>query len=125
MADTTVTPPPQAPRRVEPTAIGPAPGDDVPAFDIRNFSLWYGTRQALFDVDIRIPARRVTAVIGPSGCGKSTFIRALNRMHDMTPGTRLEGSVKHFGEDLYGPGVEASVVRRHVGMVFQKSNPFP
>ncbi len=95
------------------------------AFDIRNFSLWYGTRQALQDVTIRIPAKKVTAIIGPSGCGKSTFLRALNRMHELTPGTRLEGSLRHFGEDLYGPGVEAVAIRRRVGMVFQKSNPFP
>jgi phosphate transport system ATP-binding protein len=95
------------------------------AFDIRNFSLWYGQRQALNDVTIRIPARKVTAIIGPSGCGKSTFLRALNRMHELTPGTRLEGSLKHFGQDLYGPGIEAVAIRRKVGMVFQKSNPFP
>ena len=95
------------------------------AFDIRNFSLWYGQRQALQDVTIKIPARKVTAIIGPSGCGKSTFLRALNRMHELTPGTRLEGSLKHFGQDLYGPGIEAVEIRRRVGMVFQKSNPFP
>jgi phosphate transport system ATP-binding protein len=102
----------------------PAEAEEV-AFDIRNFSMWYGTRQALQDVTIKIPARKVTAIIGPSGCGKSTFLRALNRMHELTPGTRLEGSLKHFGEDLYGPGVEAVAIRRKVGMVFQKSNPFP
>ena len=102
----------------------PAETEEV-AFDIRNFSLWYGTRQALNDVTIKIPARKVTAIIGPSGCGKSTFLRALNRMHELTPGTRLEGSLKHFGNDLYGPGIEAVSIRRRVGMVFQKSNPFP
>ena len=74
---------------------------------------------------IKIPARRVTAIIGPSGCGKSTFLRALNRMHEVTPGTRIEGSLKLFGDDLYGPGVDPASVRRRVGMVFQKSNPFP
>jgi phosphate transport system ATP-binding protein len=95
------------------------------AFDIRNFNLWYGQRQALVDVTIRIPAKKVTAIIGPSGCGKSTFLRALNRMHELTPGVRLDGSLRHFGEDLYGPGVEAVAIRRRVGMVFQKSNPFP
>jgi len=95
------------------------------AFDIKDFSLWYGQRQALQSVTIGIPARKVTAIIGPSGCGKSTFLRALNRMHELTPGTRLEGSLKHFGQDLYGPGVEAVAIRRRVGMVFQKSNPFP
>jgi phosphate transport system ATP-binding protein len=108
-------------------AADPAPPTDAEevAFDIKNFSLWYGQRQALQDVTIRIPAKKVTAIIGPSGCGKSTFLRALNRMHELTPGTRLEGSLRHFGEDLYGPGVEAVAIRRRVGMVFQKSNPFP
>ena len=108
-------------------AADPAPPADAEevAFDIKNFSLWYGQRQALQEVTIRIPAKKVTAIIGPSGCGKSTFLRALNRMHELTPGTRLEGSLRHFGEDLYGPGVEAVAIRRRVGMVFQKSNPFP
>jgi phosphate transport system ATP-binding protein len=87
--------------------------------------MWYGARQALYDITIRIPAKKVTAIIGPSGCGKSTFIRALNRMHELTPGTRIEGDVRLFGENLYGPNVEPTVVRRRVGMVFQKSNPFP
>jgi len=118
------------PARVSPTpqtgSAGalPVESEEI-AFDIRGFSLWYGQRQALDDVTIKIPARKVTAIIGPSGCGKSTFLRALNRMHELTPGTRLEGSLKHFGEDLYGPGVEAVAIRRRVGMVFQKSNPFP
>jgi phosphate transport system ATP-binding protein len=102
----------------------PTPAEEV-AFDIGNFNFWYGLRQALSDVTIRIPAKKVTAIIGPSGCGKSTFLRALNRMHELTPGTRIEGSLRHFGEDLYGPGVEAVAIRRRVGMVFQKSNPFP
>jgi phosphate transport system ATP-binding protein len=125
----------QAPAAAEPIRISATPagapaaglpvGAEEIAFDIRNFSMWYGQRLALQDVTIQIAARKVTAIIGPSGCGKSTFIRALNRMHDLTPGTRLEGSLKHFGDDLYGPGVEASVIRRRVGMVFQKSNPFP
>jgi phosphate transport system ATP-binding protein len=119
---------PDAPIRVfatpAPTASVQAEAEEI-AFDIRNFSMWYGQRQALKEITIRIAARKVTAIIGPSGCGKSTFIRALNRMHDMTPGTRLEGSLKHFGQDLYGPGVDATAVRRRVGMVFQKSNPFP
>jgi len=95
------------------------------AFDIQKFCLWYGERQALHDVTIRIPARKVTAIIGPSGCGKSTFLRALNRLHELTPGTRIAGSILLRGEDLYGRGVEPVVVRRRVGMVFQKSNPFP
>jgi phosphate transport system ATP-binding protein len=97
----------------------------VPAFEIRHFSLWYGARQALHDVSIRIPAKSVTAIIGPSGCGKSTFLRALNRMHELTPGTRIEGDLRLFGDDLYAPKVDPAYVRRRVGMVFQKSNPFP
>jgi phosphate transport system ATP-binding protein len=103
----------------------PAAGPDEVAFEIRDFCLWYGARQALHHVDITIPAKKVTAIIGPSGCGKSTFLRALNRMHEVTPGTRLTGSLRLFGEDLYRAGIEPAVVRRRVGMVFQKSNPFP
>jgi phosphate transport system ATP-binding protein len=95
------------------------------AFDIADLSLWYGARQALYGVTIQIPARRVTAIIGPSGCGKSTFLRALNRMHELTPGTRMTGRLRLFGEDLYSPGLDPTQVRRRVGMVFQKSNPFP
>jgi phosphate transport system ATP-binding protein len=113
---------PAAGQPVVPSA--PSEPEDI-AFDIRDFSLWYGTNQALHGISIRIPARRVTAIIGPSGCGKSTFLRALNRMHELTPGTRLNGSLRLFGEDLYGSHVEPTVVRRRVGMVFQKSNPFP
>jgi len=108
-----------------PAAVPAAPAVAGPAFEIRNFSLWYGARQALQEVSIDIPARQVTAIIGPSGCGKSTFIRALNRMHELTPGTRISGSLRLFGADLYGPTVDPTAVRRRVGMVFQKSNPFP
>jgi len=112
----------------DPVTAGPASSPAVPeevAFEIKKFSLWYGARQALYDVDITIPAKKVTAIIGPSGCGKSTFLRALNRMHEITPGTRLTGSLRLFGADLYSHEVEPAVVRRRVGMVFQKSNPFP
>jgi phosphate transport system ATP-binding protein len=108
----------------EPSAALPVAGESI-AFDVKGFSLWYGARQALYDITIRIPAKKVTAIIGPSGCGKSTFIRALNRMHELTPGTRIAGDVRLFGENLYAPNVEPTVVRRRVGMVFQKSNPFP
>ena len=107
-------------------AVPPATSvDEIPAFDIAGFSLWYGARQALHDVSIRIPARQVTSIIGPSGCGKSTFLRALNRMHELTPGTRIVGSLRLFGDDLYASSVDPAYVRRRVGMVFQKSNPFP
>jgi phosphate transport system ATP-binding protein len=108
--------------RIPPSIAG---GEMEVAFDIAGFSLWYGANQALFDVDIRIPARAVTAIIGPSGCGKSTFLRALNRMHELTPGTRIAGRLRLFGEDLYAAAIDPVVVRRRVGMVFQKSNPFP
>jgi phosphate transport system ATP-binding protein len=106
-------------------ANAPALAEETIAFEIKNFSMWYGARQALYDITIQIPAKKVTAIIGPSGCGKSTFIRALNRMHELTPGTRIAGDLRLFGENLYGPNVEPTVVRRRVGMVFQKSNPFP
>ncbi len=95
------------------------------AFDITGLSLWYGANQALYDVGIRIPTRAVTAIIGPSGCGKSTFLRALNRMHELTPGARMAGNLRLFGEDLYAPSIDPALLRRRVGMVFQKSNPFP
>jgi len=113
---------PASPGEVAPASLT---ADDPPAFDIQGFSLWYGLRQALHDVTIRIPARRVTAIIGPSGCGKSTCLRALNRMHELTPGTRIVGSLRLFGDDLYAKNVDPAFVRRRVGMVFQKSNPFP
>jgi phosphate transport system ATP-binding protein len=99
--------------------------DMVPAFEIRNFKLWYTLHQALHDVSIDIDANQVTAIIGPSGCGKSTFLRALNRMHEITPGTRIEGSVKLFRDNLYDKQIDPAYLRRRVGMVFQKSNPFP
>jgi phosphate transport system ATP-binding protein len=94
-------------------------------FDVRQLSVFYGTSRAIAEVTLQIYARRVTAVIGPSGCGKSTFLRTLNRMHELTPGARHTGTILLQGQDLYGPGVDPTVVRRRVGMVFQKSNPFP
>jgi phosphate transport system ATP-binding protein len=103
----------------------PAGSIEEIAFEADKFSLWYGTRQALYDVTITIPATRVTAIIGPSGCGKSTFLRALNRMHELTPGTRMAGQIRLRGQDLYSKEIDPTVVRRRVGMVFQKSNPFP
>src|SRR5271170_747461 len=95
------------------------------ALIVRNLSVFFGDRAAVKDVSLDVKARNVTAIIGPSGCGKSTFLRALNRMHEVTPGTRITGSLRLFGDDLYGAGVDPAVVRRRVGMVFQKSNPFP
>jgi phosphate transport system ATP-binding protein len=92
---------------------------------IRNVNFWYGSKQALFDISLDVPARSVTALIGPSGCGKSTLLRLLNRMNDLIDGTRLTGSVRLDGQDIYARGTDVVDLRRRVGMVFQKSNPFP
>jgi phosphate transport system ATP-binding protein len=93
--------------------------------DIKNLDIFYGSFQAVKDVSMAIEARSVTAFIGPSGCGKSTFIRTLNRMHEVIPGGRVEGQVLMDGQDLYARGVDPVDVRRQVGMVFQRPNPFP
>jgi len=111
------------PETFKPAAL-PAPAEEI-AFDIRSLSVFYGSNQAVKDASLQIPARRVTAIIGPSGCGKSTFLRTLNRMHELTPGARHTGTILLHGENLYGPQTDATLVRRRVGMVFQKSNPFP
>jgi phosphate transport system ATP-binding protein len=92
---------------------------------ISNLDFFYGKAQALHDISLEIPEREVVAFIGPSGCGKSTFIRTLNRMNDTIPGARVEGSVVIDGENIYAPGTDVVALRRKVGMVFQKSNPFP
>jgi phosphate transport system ATP-binding protein len=92
---------------------------------VGNLNFFYGKSQALFDINIEIKERVVTAFIGPSGCGKSTFLRTLNRMNDVIPGTRVEGKILVDGVDIYGPETDVVDLRRRVGMVFQKSNPFP
>jgi phosphate transport system ATP-binding protein len=107
-----------------PSPVEPAP-PEAPTFRVRNLSLWYGQKQAIRDVTIDIPRNSITSIIGPSGCGKSTFLRCLNRMHELVPNTRIEGEALFHGENLYGPGVDPGLIRRRVGMVFQKSNPFP
>ena len=91
----------------------------------RDMNFYYGPSRALFDISMQIRPQRVTALIGPSGCGKSTFLRTLNRMNDTIEGTRVEGTVLIDGQDIYGPGIDVVSLRRRVGMVFQKSNPFP
>lgn len=106
------------------------PKDDaepVPTLiDVRNLDFYYGAKQALFDINIEIPDRRVTAFIGPSGCGKSTLLRCLNRMNDLIDGTAVKrGAIKIRDIDIYGPSVDPIELRKRVGMVFQKSNPFP
>jgi len=90
-----------------------------------NLNAWFGSKQALKDISISLKANAVTAIIGPSGCGKSTFIRNLNRMHELVPNAKISGQVLLDSEDIYAPTVDAVMIRRRVGMVFQKPNPFP
>jgi phosphate transport system ATP-binding protein len=96
-----------------------------PALTVRALSVFFGDHQVLNKVSLDVLPCSVTAIIGPSGCGKSTFLRSLNRMHELVPTARMEGEIRLFGADIYGRGVEPVIVRRRVGMVFQKSNPFP
>ena len=91
----------------------------------RDLNLWYGDHQALHHIDIDIPANQITALIGPSGCGKSTFLKTLNRMNDLVPGCRIDGQVLYAGTNIYAPSVDTTWLRKQVGMVFQKANPFP
>ena len=96
-----------------------------PILKAEKLNLWYGETHALKDVCIDIPANRITALIGPSGCGKSTFLRTLNRMNDLIPGVKIEGSLTYHGEEIYAPGQNVTGLRKQIGMVFQKPNPFP
>ena len=95
------------------------------AVTVENLNLWYGDHQALFDVNMGIPEKSITALIGPSGCGKSTFLKTLNRMNDLVKGCRIEGTVKFNDKDIYAPDVDVTLLRKKIGMVFQKPNPFP
>jgi phosphate transport system ATP-binding protein len=116
------TPPPL----VVPASLpAPAPAVSPVAIDVERLNFYYGAKRALEDISIRIHSHLVTAFIGPSGCGKSTFLRTLNRMNDIIAGTRAEGRVLIEGRDIYAPGTDVVALRRRVGMVFQKSNPFP
>ena len=113
---------PSATVRMRATAdTGVHPG----AITTRGFSFWYGAKQALFDVDLDVAPRSITALIGPSGCGKSTFLRSINRMNDLLPGTRAGGEMLLDGENVYRPGTDVTALRQRVGMVFQRWNPFP
>jgi phosphate transport system ATP-binding protein len=113
---------------------GPLPGQNPAAIHnpaeptaiaVQDLSLWYGTKQALTHVSLDIPVNKVTALIGPSGCGKSTLLRSMNRMNDLIPSVHTKGHVYYRGVDIYGPGIDPVEVRRRIGMVFQKPNPFP
>jgi len=99
--------------------------ESVVKIAVRDFDFYYGTAKVLHGISLDIPSRQVTALIGPSGCGKSTFIRSINRMNDIIPDARAVGSIHIDGSDIYAPGTDVVALRRRVGMVFQKSNPFP
>ncbi|ACV23801.1 Phosphate import ATP-binding protein PstB 3 [Slackia heliotrinireducens] len=95
------------------------------AFEVTGLNLWYGSHHALHDININIPKNKVTALIGPSGCGKSTFLKTLNRMQDLVKTVKIEGQVLFEGQDIYDPKADVNEIRKEVGMVFQKANPFP
>src|SRR5688572_8984323 len=127
-AETIVRPP--TPSRDNRTPMSePPPTPPVPSaeaiLEVDRLSLFYGSSQALHTVSLTIPRKRITAFIGPSGCGKSTLLRCLNRMNDLVDGVRMEGDVRFEGNTILGPSVEVNELRKRIGMVFQKSNPFP
>jgi phosphate transport system ATP-binding protein len=103
----------------------PSAGESEPIFQVRDLTVSYSDKAAVRDITVDIGRRRITALIGPSGCGKSTLIRCFNRMNDLIPSARVEGSILYHGQDLYGSGVDPVEVRKLIGMVFQKPNPFP
>ncbi len=127
-AGDTIRPVDPTPTQVRPPEVpldhGPGPSREV-VFDLSGVEIFYGEARAVTDVDLDIARNEISAFIGPSGCGKTTVLRSLNRMHDLTPGARVVGTITYHGEDLYGPKVDAAEVRRRIGMVFQKPNPFP
>jgi phosphate transport system ATP-binding protein len=108
-----------------PTETHAAVAREEHVLNVAGFSLWYGAARALFDVALDIPRGKVTALIGPSGCGKSTLLRSVNRLNDLVDGIRIEGDMKLNGDSIYAPGVDVIELRKRMGMVFQKSNPFP
>ena len=120
---------PATPSRHATATISPSAHDEPvaaePIIGLRNVSFYYGAFRAVKDITVDIPAQRITAFIGPSGSGKSTLLRTINRMNDLIPGSRLDGAIVYHGQDLYAKGVDAVEVRRRIGMVFQKPNPFP
>ena len=128
--DTVATQPPvSAPRRhrqqAQQQGLPEQPVPDAPVFDTKNVSIYYSSFRAVTDVSLSVHQYEITAFIGPSGCGKTTVLRTLNRMNDLVPGARVEGDVWYHGMPLYGKDVSATAVRRRIGMVFQKPNPFP
>ena len=120
---TTSLPKPAALQKPPGAPVSDTPG--VPVFDAKNVSIFYGSFRAVTDVSLSVYQHEITAFIGPSGCGKTTVLRTLNRMNDLVASARVEGDVHYHGVSLYGPDVSATAVRRRIGMVFQKPNPFP
>jgi len=117
-------PPPQVEQPPASEAEVPAQEREI-VFQLSGVEVFYGAARAVTDVNLDVARNEITAFIGPSGCGKTTVLRSLNRMHDLTPGARVVGGITYHGEDLYGPKVDPAEVRRRIGMVFQKPNPFP
>ena len=99
--------------------------NQTPILSAKDLDLFYGENQALKSVNMDIPEKQVTALIGPSGCGKSTFLKTLDRMNDLVEGIKITGEVSYRGQDIYAPGVDVTWLRKQIGMVFQKPNPFP
>ena len=127
MNDPSPQPPPQPVEAPAAEAVESPldPGIEDPILQVDRLSLYYGDKQALNDISMEIPKRQITAFIGPSGCGKSTLLRCLNRLNDLVPIARIEGDVRFDGESIYAPEVDTNLLRKRIGMVFQKSNPFP
>ena len=110
---------------VVPATIHPELAEEEAVLDVEGFNLWYGDKQAIFDVNMSIPRGKVTALIGPSGCGKSTLLRSVNRMNDLIETVSISGDMKLGSDSVYGKNIDVIELRRRMGMVFQKSNPFP
>ncbi len=110
---------------VVPTVTHAAVAKEEPVLEVKDFNLWYGAKQALHGISLNIPRGKVTALIGPSGCGKSTLLRSVNRLNDLVAGVKFHGDMRLNGDSIYGPAVDVIELRKRMGMVFQKSNPFP
>ena len=108
-----------------PSEVHGSVGEEKPVLEVDNFRLWYGQAQAIYDISMDVPQGKVTALIGPSGCGKSTLLRSVNRLNDLIDIVRIEGDMRLRGDSIYDPGVDVIELRKRMGMVFQKSNPFP
>jgi len=108
-----------------PSEVHAALADEEAVLEVERLNLWYGQKQALFDVSMAVPRGRITALIGPSGCGKSTLLRSVNRLNDLIAGVRITGNMRLSGDPVYDPAVDVIELRKRMGMVFQKSNPFP